>query len=330
MEAFHSLDKYFQYPVVFQESIAVIGTIKKPAVQVCVKGFYDYGKASKYGYKWRSRFLAGWISNTTKPTWKGIHGNSTFKQIQDALYEKDFSKVKINNQNKIKYIFGRGFCLLTPSFGEMLEISNKGKNLKVYLVHNTTDSKIIIDQNPNSFVELGPTSNKTFDYKIYKINYEVEDNTIHDGTICVDYRKLSESYGECNYRALKSFILTHYGCYPPWMEQYEEDKQCEVNALNRNLLPELFYKIWKTFDKINSGIEIDLFKLCQQPCYQVKVNLEVTWQVQNWKDDAWLQIYDNSKTVPFHKAVYRSDIFSLTVELGSALGLWLGKGFDLT
>ena len=154
-------------------------------------------------------------------------------------------------------------------------------------------------------------------------------NSIHDGTSCVDNRHLSESYGECNYRALKSYISSSYGCYPPWMEHNKEKNQCEVDVPSRKLLPEHFYKIWKTVDELDSGIMIDSFQMCQQPCYQVKINLEVTWQVQNVKDGALLQIYDKAKTVPVRKAGYSFDIFSLTVELGSALGLWLGKAYYL-
>ena len=154
IQAFQSLDKYFQYPVVFQESETAVENIEKPDVQVCFKGFYDYGKAPKYGYPWRSGFLAGRTSNTTKPTWKGINRNSTFQQIQDDLYERDFSKVMISNPNKLKYIYGKGFCMTTADFGKLLEISSKEKNMKVYLVHNTTNSRIIVDQKPNPLLNL--------------------------------------------------------------------------------------------------------------------------------------------------------------------------------
>ena len=43
------------------------------------------------------------------------------------------------------------------------------------------------------------------------------------------------------------------------------------------------------------------------------------------ESSAFLELYDNDENVLIEKSVYSIDIFSLTVELGSALGLWLGK-----
>ena len=48
--------------------------------------------------------------------------------------------------------------------------------------------------------------------------YEVEDNTIFDGTKCIDYRKQEESLGDCHYKALAAHFHDLYGCYPPWMQ----------------------------------------------------------------------------------------------------------------
>ena len=43
------------------------------------------------------------------------------------------------------------------------------------------------------------------------------------------------------------------------------------------------------------------------------------------RDIAKLLIFDEAKTVPIFKTVYSKTIFTLAVELGSGLGLWLGK-----
>ena len=38
-QAFQSLKKYLQYPILFQESLAALETIVKPEVQVCFNDF---------------------------------------------------------------------------------------------------------------------------------------------------------------------------------------------------------------------------------------------------------------------------------------------------
>ena len=53
---FQSLDKYFQRPVVIQESTISSDTIEKPFTQVCFKNFYDRKNASIFGYNWKSHF----------------------------------------------------------------------------------------------------------------------------------------------------------------------------------------------------------------------------------------------------------------------------------
>ena len=68
------------------------------------------------------------------------------------------------------------------------------------------------------------------------------------------------------------------------------------------------------------------FNLCQEPCYQVKVSHKEVWQIKNMEGSACLEIHDNDEVVWIHTAVYSFDIFLLAVELGSNLGLWLGKG----
>ena len=93
------------------------------------------------------------------------------------------------------------------------------------MVDKSTDSHVIFDKTP---LEIGPTTNETFDYKVFKLFYSVIDNTVVEDISCFDYRKLHDSYGDCNYRALEEYIYSVYGCYPPWIEQAGGDT-CEKN-----------------------------------------------------------------------------------------------------
>ena len=65
-------------------------------------------------------------------------------------------------------------------------------------------------------------------------------------------------------------------------------------------------------------------KQCLPPCYQVLAKWNQKEHIPNMKSPAILDVYENTETIPISKAVYSFDIFTLIVELGSALGLWLG------
>ena len=193
--------------------------------------------------------------------------------------------------------------------------------LRVYIVHYSTDSQILFDQTP---LKIGPTTKDKFDYKIYRLSYNVIDNSVYEGKSCYDYRKHKDSYGDCNYRALKKHIYSSYGCYPPWMEE-AGDEQCEMSNPTRNAKFDPNNTVFEDLVSLTGGIMPQSFKHCQKPCYQVKVSRKEVWQVRDWEGDAYVEIHENNEDVLIQKSVYSFDIFSLTVELGSNLGLWLGK-----
>ena len=320
--ALRSLGKFFQNPVVIQESSSSSFMIEKPFTQVCFKYFYNWENASEFGYTWKSHFLAGIIPNSTRPTWKGKYGNLTFKTIQEAVFPRRFDDVKVSTPHRIIFKSGRGYCLETQSLDRKQLVTSNVNHLRVYIVHNSTDSTILYDQTP---LKIGPTSDHTFDYKVYKIFYNVIDKTIFEGKSCVDYRKLNESYGDCNYRTLKEYLYSTYGCYPPWIEKALGDA-CEMNNQSWSTKFNPKNTVFEDIASLNTGIMPQSFKLCQEPCYQVKVSHKEVWQIKNMEGSACLEIHDNDEVVWIHTAVYSFDIFLLAVELGSNLGLWLGKG----
>ena len=319
IQAYQSINKYFQYPIVYQESSTDIETIEKPTIQVCFKDHFNYEKASTFGYEWKTDFLTGMFPNKTEKSWKGLYGNHTFQKIQQATYEQDISKIEINTPSELKYKFGKGYCLKSSRFGKRLEIVSKEKLLAVFLVHSSTDTIISYDKSMHSMIELGSNTNGYL--KEYEISYDIIDNTFHDGTKCIDYRQQEETYGYCIYRVFESYLVSNYGCYLPWMDA-RDGKQCEVDIpVGRlELQDDIYENIWA----LTSGLKIDLMTQCLPSCYQVKVKWEEKEHLISKKNAFFLYINDNVKTVRTQKAVYSFDIFMLMVELGSALGLWLG------
>ena len=194
-----------------------------------------------------------------------------------------------------------------------------------YVVYSSTDSTIHIDRSLQFLTTLGFTFNITFDNKAYELSVEVHDNTINDGSTCVDYRNLNYIYGECNYKAPKNYIYSSYGCYPPWMSDEIHDKLCEIDVKSMAIDGKLHEQLWKYFDMLTDGRKIDLMKQCLPACYQIKAKLEKIFDYPYRLNNARLMITEAEENVKVFKAVYSFDIFTLTVELGSALGLWLGK-----
>ena len=324
IQAKESLNKYFQYPVVIQKSWTSVDMIRKPDVQICFQDYFDYDKALTYGYSSFSKFLAGLIPNSSKPTWMGIHKNSTYKEIQKVVHKNNFSRVVVNQPTKLSYILNKGFCLHTNSLDSDFKITTRDKKLKVYISHSSTDPKIMIDKSSNTFIKVGYTSNIAFDYKVYELLYEVHDNTVHDGINCIDYRKQESNYGDCNFKALKYYIHSVYSCYPQWIDDLNENF-CETDVKNEDIGIKLHEQIWKDIDRLTDRRRISLMKQCLPPCYQVKIILDQKQDYPYWKNNAELTIYEEIETVQVFKAVHSFDIFTLAVELGSALGLWLGN-----
>jgi hypothetical protein len=324
IQAQQSMKKYFQQPVVIQHSRASIDIIEKPEIKVCSGTPFKYGKASEYGYSLDSKFLVGMIPNSTTPTWKGIYQNSTFNELSNVLRDRNFSKISLNQPSKLSFEFGKGFYLNTIGIDTELKITSKDKLLVIYIVYRSTDPRIISNRNFHSFISLGFMSNTSFDYKVYELSAEVHDNSIYEGITCVDYRKQKYTYGDCNYNALKKYIFSIYGCYPPWMSDETQDKLCEIGIKSKAIDNKQFELVWKKFDMLTDGREIHLMKVCLPPCYQIKPKLEKKLHYPFKLTNAELVITNTDKTVKIFKAVYSFDIFTLTVELGSALGLWLG------
>ena len=316
-QAQESLQKYFSYPIVNQKSEINLDEIEAPTFFICKNDLYNYEKGNKMGYDYKSKFLAGMLSVTESPSWTGKKGDIAYNDLLYELFDDSFS-TNISSGSKLEFLFPEGFCFSTNTKDDLL-ITTKKDNLIVYIVHESKYKKISID--PQTVIHLGPTSNTTFEYKNYRIDYTAIDNTVFEGQECVDYRKMTSTYGDCIYQAFIEQLHSIYGCYPPWVKT--EDQKCDLTVESKKLDKKTFQRVWEDIDSLTDGLDIEIQKNCVVPCYDIKLDLKKMVMSSSFKNNAILKIV-NSKAVPVTKAVYSFDKFMLTVELGSALGLWLG------
>ena len=294
--------------------------IEGPTYFICKKTLYNYEKGIKMGYNFRSKFLAGLIKKSVAPSWKGINGDKTYDDLLHELFDDNFS-TNISADSKLDFIFPQGFCFNTSTKND-LQITTAKDDLEIYIVHESYYKKISI--NSELVIDLVLTSNTTFEYRNYRIDFKAIDNTVMEGQDCVDYRKMKISYGDCIYQAFIKKLYSIYGCFPPWVKT--KDQKCDHPVESKKLEENIFEGVLEDFNSVTDGLDIEVQKKCAVPCYKIELQVRKMAVNPNFPNNAMLKIV-HSNAVPVTKAVYSFNKFMLTVELGSALGLWLGMYF---
>ena len=92
-----------------------------------------------------------------------------------------------------------------------------------------------------------------------------------------------------------------------------------IKGMKEDLLKKIYYFLWDLI----GGDDPEEIKNCLPPCLTMIINKKKTYYLENNLDLAFLHLNTNEK-VTVLKDVYSYDLFDLVVDLGSALGLWLG------
>ena len=321
-QAYQSLNKYLEYPVVHQTSTISTASIEKPWFYICPTHRYYYAESRNQGYHYSIDILMGQLKGSITPTWKGLHGNLTFKKLSGILFNKLHGGVNVTQTYEEVFLFFQGFCWKTyaPSIG----ITTNEMDITIFYLHPTSDLAVTFDKGPSHRIYLHVGQDKSYKYLRYEISYEVHDQTIHEGYSCVDYRKQTESYGDCILRNFKEYALSVFGCYPPWFDD-TTGKVCEEDIVAKEIKNGTYKNIYADIDLLIEGSKIKTMANCIQPCYIVKTKLTEKVFITNYTEMSELKITTKEDGATLIKDAYSFDIFALIVELGSALGLWLGN-----
>ena len=330
----HSIEKYFEGPTMPQTSQTLVDEVTMPVLYACQDRQFNHAKGNYYGYNLIT-FLFGIITDSDDISWKGKFGNRTSTELLQELYAPDYRNYTVvtrtmeNNGTmgstyhdyKVDFILPFGYCMKVNHMEKGISIEGT-KRTNLLLVDPFFNNNIRVTEMDNAKHAFGPTGDDTFDVFQYLMKLSIHDKSIHDGKTCTDYTKQDTSYGKCIHDILEDNLMQSYGCLPPWFPNEhgkicEQDKDLEIKDMKAvNIIKSDILDLIK-------GLELDMFKICLPPCLTMHVHLKELLHTTNRKLDGLIE-YNVADDVTVFTDVYAYDIFSLFVDLGSAIGLWLG------
>ena len=329
-----SVRKYFQYPIVEQTSRIPVKDLPIPVVYVCQTNQFNYSKAEDQGYNSFTYFMAGINVNDRNITWQGHYRNQTYNQLENMLLDSDYSSLNCWSKSKSTkqltdcelkrtFLFPHGVCVELEKLQQQSTIAIFTKNeVSILFIDPARANTVRTEETIAAKTSIGPTSDIYFSHGMYKIEYVLYDECIHDGTTCTDYTRSDMSYGACLNNILTQKFMTTYGCLPPWVFTNNSEMICgketiiDANAMKKTPLVE-------DLSKLMMNDETEMFKRCLPPCKTMHLKLsQIFFNTKSLHHAGFVASSKELATV--YTQVYSYDILSLTVDLGSALGLWMG------
>ncbi len=323
-----SVKKYLQRPIIQEKSTVSLADIDQPVIYVCKDNKYDYVLSEKtYGYKYIYKLLAGKLKNNSQITWKGQDGNVSFAVLKNILFDNDFEGFSTKHSvTKSVFSLMRGNCKkISWHVGENHNVSEEiyatEKSYMIMVDPMKVDVPSLISME-NAKVDFGPVTEEFYLYIGYELIFSLYDSRIQDGITCMDYKSINSSYGKCLDQVMRKEFLKNLDCLPPWISN-NTDLVCEKDKAVHIKDKKRYDKLADNLKEMTSGREMDSWKECLPPCMSMSVVMKKTDSISNYIGRSLLDLKAILK-VTVYTEVYAYDALSLIVDLGSAMGLWLG------
>ena len=328
-----SVRKYFKYPVVVQSSRVSVSELPAPIIYICNTDQFNYTEANNHGYRYLSWFLAGIKRNKKLILWTGNEENMTYIDLENLFFNYDYTSLYVGMKSetngkwrydhplKKTFLLPHGICLKLENIQPWVRIWTS-KKVTFFIRDPASENEIRIGETEDAQATVGPSSNNLYESTKFKVEYTLNDDSIHDGSTCIDYTRIATSYGECLKSTMEKEYQSEYECLPPWVSTNITNQVCKretnIDAIAIKQKP-----IYSDLLELLGNKEADMFKKCLPPCITMMTKLKNIMYKTNVLGKADFEAKSNDWAT-VHKQVYSYDIFNLTVDLGSALGLWMG------
>ena len=309
-----------------------------PVIYVCNDDYFDFTVAEKYGYTSMNQYVAGNLPNYEGATWEGKYGNITSNQLQEAIFKFNFHSLKVkdkryesqsyNNILPIKKVFNpsNGYCMKLQNTIQQLSFKTSISHT-LLIVDPALDSSVRIEEMKDAKKDFGPTKHGIQTGKVFELKISIHDSRINDGKTCADYDKNDTHYGKCIETALEKQLFKWFGCLP-WSST-NSSLRCKSGPVNQF---DDSVRIEREMGLYVRGQKTPIFSNCTQPCTKMSLQMLELKSFSDRLNDSFVRI-EFLNDVMIYTDVYAYDMFSLVIDLGSSLGLWLGLSalsfFDL-
>ena len=336
MQMFHAVEKYFSHSTITTSRTESKEDIPQPDIYLCLKdNGFDSAKAREHGYPFGLySFLEGRVNKSYEyRSWEGNNG-VPYQNITAEFYMKPASEIRSFLQEvDLPWHFTaiNGFCRhvkpnLSLPFQEFFSndefvilFTDPGKSFYFSVI---TDSF----QGDNLYTEANYT-------RRYVIDFE-EIKWMERAGQCTIYGKEDTfaSYADCvaNNQAEKLFPLLN--CSIPWMAsgRSQSRKSCTGKV---TISRQKMVMVSQMLTGLLSGLKYRIFDfthVCKKPCHEIHFTSTLIGKIAG--QQAGIGLWYRSNVVVTEE-IFAYGSVDLLIEVGSALGLWVGLSalgmFDL-
>ncbi len=310
-------------PIVDSTHFEEIENVDLPLVTICPVKKKDSNKnLMKLEYLTIENLLAGRMLDLT--SWGGFH-NLTYDELLGQIFDLNVvENIKVTNGKD--YIDGQ--TVLLPKYGYCKEISNYSSyyGLKISARSNYAEFRVFItDRNFKTYFSVDYSSHQgstILTGKAEEHMYEISLHTVSSCQMTGDKIK-QDDFDKCINDNILKTIGKPLGCIPPWMSPNNNCNETYDKDFFKSMIPDFDWEyVKKPYTLRNINLELTCRKHCSETTYNEKlVEIEKKGRFVSFFTEVNIAFNTEAEV---NEKVYNYSFYQFLVDVGSALGLWLG------